>query len=26
MFMDGGTAWVSQCRDHPEVLALNWNS
>jgi uncharacterized protein YwqG len=25
-FMDGGTAWVSQCRDHPDVLALNWNS
>lgn len=25
-FMDGGTAWVSQCREHPEVLALNWNS
>ena len=25
-FMDGGMAWVSQCRDHPEVLALNWNS
>ncbi len=25
-FMDGGTAWVSQCRDHSEVFALNWNS
>jgi hypothetical protein len=25
-FMDGGTAWVSQCAEHPDVLALNWNS
>jgi hypothetical protein len=25
-FMDGGMAWVSQCKDHPDVIALNWNS
>lgn len=25
-FMDAGTAWVSQCKEHPDVLALNWNS
>lgn len=25
-FMDGGTAWVSQCAEHPDVLALTWNS
>jgi hypothetical protein len=25
-FMDGGTAWVSQCAKHPDVLALTWNS
>jgi hypothetical protein len=25
-FMDGGTAWVSQCAQHPDVLALNWNN
>lgn len=25
-FMDGGTAWISQCREHPDVLAMNWNS
>ena len=24
-FLDGGTAWVSQCAEHPDVLALNWN-
>jgi hypothetical protein len=25
-FMDGGTAWVSQCAEHSDVLALTWNS
>lgn len=25
-FMDDGTAWVSQCRDHPDVLSLTWTS
>jgi hypothetical protein len=25
-YMDCGTAWVSQCAEHPDVLAFNWNS